>query len=292
MGRINLQAGGSPHSVEELEDLAFELRAKLLHLCGTYEGAVHIGGDLSAADIFTALYHYGLDVDPSDISNPDRDRFVLSKGHAAVCMYIAMAMRGFFSYEGIVNTYGQLDSAYGMHPCKVQLPGVECSTGSLGHGLPLAVGMALSARGRGESHRVFCLLGDGETGEGSVWEAAMAGRSNELGNLVAIIDRNRQLMTSFAEERVVFEPYPDKWAAFGWNVVNIDGHDMGQLVDSIDGLPAADSKRPTVIICETVKGKGVDFMERNLAWHAGSLGAADLDRAMEALKKSRMKELV
>lgn len=292
MGRINLQAGGSPHSVEELEDLAFELRSKLLHLCGTYEGAVHIGGDLSAADIFTALYHYGLDVDPSDISNPDRDRFVLSKGHAAVCMYIAMAMRGFFSYEGIVNTYGQLDSAYGMHPCKVQLPGVECSTGSLGHGLPLAVGMALSARGRGESHRVFCLLGDGETGEGSVWEAAMAGRSNELGNLVAIIDRNRQLMTSFAEERVVFEPYPDKWAAFGWNVVNIDGHDMGQLVDALDKLPAADSNRPTVIICETVKGKGVDFMERNLGWHAGSLGAADLERAMEALKESRTKESV
>lgn len=292
MGSINLQAGGSPHSVEKLEDLAFELRSKLLHLCGTYEGAVHIGGDLSAADIFTALYHYGLDVDPSDISNPDRDRFVLSKGHAAVCMYIAMAIRGFFSYEGIVNTYGQLDSAYGMHPCKVQLPGVECSTGSLGHGLPLAVGMALSARGRGESHRVFCLLGDGETGEGSVWEAAMAGRSNELGNLVAIIDRNRQLMTSFAEERVVFEPYPDKWAAFGWNVVNIDGHDMGQLVDALDKLPPADSNRPTVIICETVKGKGVDFMERNLSWHAGSLGAADLERAMEALEKSRTKESV
>lgn len=292
MGQTSLHTGRSPYSVEELEDLAFELRSKLLNLCGTYEGAVHIGGDLSAADIFTALYHYGLDVDPTDIANPARDRFVLSKGHAAVCMYIAMAMRGFFSYEGIVNTYGQLDSAYGMHPCKVQLPGVECSTGSLGHGLPLAVGMALSARGRGESHRVFCLLGDGETGEGSVWEAAMAGRSNELGNLVAFVDRNRQLMTSFAEERVVFEPYPDKWAAFGWNVVNIDGHDMGQLVDALDGLPAADSKRPTVVICETVKGKGVDFMERNLAWHAGSLGQADLERAMKALEASRQKESV
>ena len=227
----------------ELEDLAFELRSKLLHLCGTYEGAVHIGGDLSAADIFTALFEYGLHVDPTDLRNPERDRFVLSKGHAAVCMYIAMSIRGFFSYEGIVDTYGQLDSAYGMHPCKVQLPGVECSTGSLGHGLPLAVGMALSARGRGESHRVVCLLGDGETGEGSVWEAAMAARSNELGNLVAFVDRNRQLMTSFAEERVVFEPYPDKWAAFGWNVVHIDGHDMGQLVGG-DRRTAGDRQRP------------------------------------------------
>lgn len=292
MGQATLPVDEDRHTVEELEDLAFELRSKLLHLCGTYEGAVHIGGDLSVADILTALYHYGLNVDPTDIANPKRDRFVLSKGHAAVCMYIAMAMRGFFSYDGIVDTYGQLDSAYGMHPCKVQLPGVECSTGSLGHGLPIAVGMAMSGRGRGESHRVVCVLGDGETGEGSVWEAAMAARSNQLGNLVAFVDRNRQLMTSFAEERVVFEPYPDKWAAFGWNVVMIDGHDMGQLVNAIDALPPTDSNRPTVVICETVKGKGVDFMERNLAWHAGSLGAVDLERAMTALKATRTKETV
>lgn len=284
-------AVGERHSVGKLEDLAFELREKLLHLCGTYEGAVHIGGDLSAADIFTALFSYGLNVDPLDIANPARDRFILSKGHAAVCMYIAMAIRGFFSYDEIVRTYGQLDSAYGMHPCKVQLPGVECSTGSLGHGLPLAVGMALGARHCGETHRVVCLLGDGETGEGSVWEAAMAARSNELGNLIAFVDRNRQLMTSFAEERVVFEPYPDKWHAFGWNVIETDGHDMAQLVAAIDMLPSSDSDRPTVVICETVKGKGVDFMERNLAWHAGSLGAADLEHAMTALKNSRAKEL-
>ena len=292
MGQTTLPVDEHRHTVEELEDLAFELRSKLLHLCGTYEGAVHIGGDLSVADILTALYHYGLNVDPTDIANPKRDRFVLSKGHAAVCMYIAMAMRGFFSYDEIVDTYGQLDSAYGMHPCKVQLPGVECSTGSLGHGLPIAVGMAMSARGRGESHRVVCVLGDGETGEGSVWEAAMAARSNQLGNLVAFVDRNRQLMTSFAEERVVFEPYPDKWAAFGWNVVMIDGHDMGQLVNAIDALPPTDSNRPTVVICETVKGKGVDFMEKNLAWHAGSLGPVDLERAMTALTKTRTKETV
>lgn len=278
--------------VAELEDLAYELRQKLLQLCGTYEGAVHIGGDLSAADIFTVLFQYGLHVDPADIANPRRDRFVLSKGHAAVCMYIAMAIRGFFSYDEIVATYGQLDSAYGMHPCKVQLPGVECSTGSLGHGLPLAVGMALGARHRGERHRVVCLLGDGETGEGSVWEAVMAARSNRLGNLVAFVDRNRQLMTSFAEERVVFEPYPDKWRAFGWNVIETDGHDMAALVAAVDALPDTDSDTPTVVVAETVKGKGVDFMERNLAWHAGSLGAADLERALAALETTRQKESV
>lgn len=292
MSTQTLQTAGNPHTVEELEELAFELRSKLLHLCGTYEGAVHIGGDLSSADIFTALFEYGLNVDPTDLTNPARDRFVLSKGHAAVAMYIAMAIKGFFSYDGIVDTYGQLDSAYGMHPCKVQLPGVEASTGSLGHGLPLAVGMALSARGRGESHRVVTLMGDGETGEGSVWEAAMAANSNKLGNLVAFIDRNRQLMTSFDEERVVLEPYTDKWAAFGWNVIHVDGHDMGALVTAIDSLPPVDSDKPTVIVAETIKGKGVDFMERNLAWHAGSLGAADLERALAALAATRNKESV
>jgi transketolase len=287
MDQATAASGQAQHSVAELEDYAFELRSKLLYLCGTYEGAVHIGGDLSVADMLTVLYQYGMNVDPSNIANPTRDRFVLSKGHAAVCMYIAMAIRGFFSYDDIVATYGQLDGAYGMHPCKVQLPGVEASTGSLGHGLPIAVGMAMSARQRGEKHRVFCMLGDGETGEGSVWEAALVARSNELGNLVALVDRNRQLMTSFSEDRVVLEPYPDKWAAFGWNVIAVDGHDMASLVTAIDNLPASDSKRPTVLICETVKGKGVDFMERNLAWHAGSLGAADLERAMAALESTR-----
>ncbi len=274
-------------SVPQLEDLAYELREKLLELSASYSGSVHIGGDLSSADIFTMLFEYGLRVDPTDLRNPARDRFILSKGHAAVCMYIAMSIRGFFSFDEIVDTYGQLDSAYGMHPCKVQLPGVEVSTGSLGHGLPLAVGMALSARGRGESHRVVTLLGDGESGEGSVWEAAMAARSNELGNLVAFVDRNRQLMTSYSEDRIVLEPYPDKWRAFGWNVVHIDGHDMHALVEAFDELPATDSDRPTVVICETVKGKGVDFMEHSLSWHAGSLNANDFERAKRALAESR-----
>lgn len=276
-------------SIPELEDLAYELREKLLYLCGTYEGAVHIGGDLSIADILIALYHYGMNVDPSNISNPDRDRFVLSKGHAAVCMYIAMAMRGFFSFDDIVATYGQLGSAYGMHPCKVQLPGVEASTGSLGHGLPIAVGMAKSARQRGENHRVFTLLGDGETTEGTVWESAIVARSAELGNLVVIVDRNHQLMTSHSEDRVVLEPYLGKWAAFGWNTITVDGHNMKDLVSAIDNLPSTDSTRPTAIVCETIKGKGVDFMERSIAWHAGSLGKEDLERAMKALEAGRKK---
>ena len=271
---------GKP-TVAQLEDLALELRQKLLTLCGTYAGVVHIGGDLSAADIFTVLYQYGLNVDPKDIMMPTRDRFVLSKGHAAVCMYITMAIRGFFDYDEIVRTYAKLDSAYGMHPCKVQLPGVECSTGSLGHGLSLSVGMALSARTRKQQNRVFCLMGDGETCEGSVWEAAMAGSSYKLGNLVAFIDRNHQMMTQFTETMMTMEPYADKWRSFGWNTITVDGHNMSELVNVIDNLPAYDSDKPTAVVCETIKGKGVSFMEKVLGWHAGSLSEEDMQKALD-----------
>ena len=274
-------------TVSQLEDLAYELRKKLLNLCGTYNGIVHIGGDLSVADIFTALFQYGLNIDPADISMPSRDRFILSKGHAAVCMYITMAIRGFFDYDEIVRTYGQVDSAFGMHPCKVQLPGVECSTGSLGHGLAMAAGMAMSAKQRKQGHRVFCLMGDGETCEGSVWEAAMAASSYGLGNLVAIIDRNRQLMTSFSEDFIKMEPYSDKWRSFGWNVVEADGHNMGDLVKALDNLPAYNSDKPTAIVCATIKGKGVSFMERNIGWHAGSLSEEDMGKALEEIARGR-----
>ena len=274
-------------NVSQLEDLAFELKQKLLNLCGTYEGIVHIGGDLSVADIFTVLFQYGLNIDPKDIMMPTRDRFILSKGHAAVCMYITMAIRGFFDYDEIVRTYAKLDSAYGMHPCKVQLPGVECSSGSLGHGLALAVGMALSAKQRKAKHRVFCLMGDGETCEGSVWEAAISGASYHLGNLIGIIDRNKQLMTSHSEETIILEPYADKWRSFGWNVVEVDGHNMAALVAAIDNLPAIDADRPTALVCSTVKGKGVSFMERNIGWHAGSLSEEDMKKALDDIAAGR-----
>ena len=274
-------------SIGQLEELSYELRKKLLTMCGTYSGIVHIGGDLSVADILTVLFQYGLKIDPGDISMPGRDRFILSKGHAAVCMYIAMAIRGFFDYDEIVSTYGKLDSAYGMHPCKVQLPGVECSSGSLGQGLAMAVGMAMSGKQRKQGHRVYCLMGDGETCEGSVWEAAMAASSYKLGNLVAIIDRNGQLMTSFSEDLVTLEPYADKWRSFGWNVLECDGHDMASLISAIDSLPASDSDKPTAMVCKTVKGKGVSFMERNLGWHAGSLSEEDMQRALDEISKGR-----
>lgn len=266
--------------VARLKELAYEMRKKLLTLCGTYGGSVHIGGDLSMTDLLIGLFHYGMNVDPNDIKMPTRDRFILSKGHGAVCMYIAMAMRGFFNFDDILCTYGQLNSAYGMHPCKVHLPGVEASSGSLGHGLGLATGLALSAKQKGEKHRVFCMMGDGETCEGSIWEAAMTAHAYKLGNLVGIVDRNKQMMTSFSEESIMLEPYPDKWKAFGWDVVELDGHDMEQIVNALDHLPKTDSNKPTALICNTIKGKGVSFMERDIGWHAGSLSKEDMEKAL------------
>ncbi len=195
-------------------------------------------------------------------------------------MYIAMSLRGYFDYDEIVRTYGQLDRAYGMHPCKIQLPGVECSSGSLGQGLAMAVGLAFSARQKKQTHRIFCMMGDGETCEGEVWEAANTAGSYKLGNLIGIVDRNRQLMTSFDNDYMVLEPYADKWRAFNWDVVEIDGHDMGQIIDALDNLPPITNEKPTMLICNTIKGKGVSFMEKNLGWHAGALSQEDMEKAI------------
>ena len=281
-----------PKEVQRLQALAYEMRKKLINLCGSYDGVVHIGGDLSMTDLLIGLYHHGMNVDPKDIHSPTRDRFLLSKGHGAVCMYIAMSLRGYFDYDEIVRTYGQLGSAYGMHPCKIQLPGVECSTGSLGQGLAVAVGLAFSAKQKKQTHRVFCMMGDGETCEGEVWEAANTAGSYKLGNLVGVVDRNRQLMTSFDEDYMHLEPYPDKWRAFNWNVVEIDGHDMAQIVDALDNLPPVGDHKPTVIVASTLKGKGVRFMEHDLGWHAGALSKADTEKALADIEAdyARVKE--
>jgi transketolase len=276
--------------VRRLKDLACEMRKKLLYLCGNYEGAVHIGGDLSMTDLLIGLFHHGLNVNPKDLKDPKRDRFILSKGHGAVCMYIAMSLRGFFDYDEIVRTYGKLDSAYGMHVCKVYLPGAECSSGSLGQGLAVAVGMAFSARQKKQTHRVFCMLGDGETCEGEIWEAANTAGSYKLGNLIGIVDKNKQLMSSFAGEAMSFEHYEDRWRAFNWNVVEIDGHDMNQIVDALDNLPPTTNEKPTVLICNTIKGKGVSFMERVVGWHAGSLSKADMEKAIAEVETACAKE--
>lgn len=274
--------------VLRLRDLAWQARVNLCKLCGSYGGNIHMGGDMSMMDVLTCLFHHTMKVGPELEEDPKRDRFILSKGHGAACMYIVMALKGFFSYEEICETYGQAGSKFGQHPCKTHLPMLDVSTGSLGHGLAIAAGLAASAKQRGQSHRVFCVMGDGETCEGSVWEAAMTARAQKLGNLVAVVDRNRQLMTSFSEESICMDPYTDKWKAFGWNVVEIeDGNDMEQVTDALDSLENADAQIPTVVIANTVKGKGISFMERQIKWHAGSLNEKDLETALAELDAAR-----
>lgn len=269
--------------VQRLKELAYQMRRKLVLLCGSYEGSVHIGGDLSMTDVMVALFNHTLNLSPDRIQDPERDRFVLGKGHGAVGMYIAMELRGFFDFDQIVKTYGKMDSAFGMHPCKLRLPALECSGGSLGQGLAICVGMALSAKQKKQKHRVFCMLGDGETCEGEVWESIMSARAFGLGNLIALVDRNRQMMTSYTEDSIMLEPYPDKWKAFGWNVVEIDGNDMEQIVNALDALPDGSGTVPTVVICNTIKGKGISFMEKQIDWHLGHLNAEVAQAALKEL---------
>lgn len=278
------------NEIARLQKLAYEARRDLCKMCGAYSGNVHMGGDMSMIDVLTALFHHTMHVSPELENDPERDRFILSKGHGAVCMYIIMAQKGFFDYKEICDTYGKVGSKFGQHPCKTRLPMLDASTGSLGHGLPLSVGMAASAKQKGAQHRVFCMMGDGETCEGSVWEAAMTGRALGLGNLVALVDRNKQLMTSFSEDSIKLDPYADKWRAFGWNVIEVqDGNDMKQVVAALDSLPAG-GDTPTVVIANTVKGKHISFMERQIKWHAGSLNGQDLATALADLEAAYEKQ--
>lgn len=276
-------------TVESLKDKALLMRKRLLRLA--HEAAsLHIGGDLSMTDEMTVIFEYLLRLDPAHPKWPDRDRFVLSKGHGAGALYIALANRGYFDVEEIYATYGKLGTRFGMHPCRNHLPGVETSTGSLGHGLGIIVGMGLAARLDGRQNRVVTLIGDGELNEGSIWEAAMAASHYKLGNLVAFIDKNDLMMDGQVDDVMRVSPVDAKFAAFGWRVVNVDGNDMAQLVAAVDDLPPPDSDVPTVIVGQTVKGKGVDFMEHQQGWHSGSIDADTLRRCIEQVEAARALE--
>jgi len=276
--------------IEKLKDQALEMRKLILKLSHTT--MVHLGGDMSMADMMTALYMYKMVKDPDDVKSPKRDRFVLSKGHGAGCLYIAMAMAGYGTIDEIFETYGKWGSRYGMHPCKNQNPAMEVSAGSLGHGTAICSGLALAAKLRGDKHRVYTMLGDGECNEGAIWEGAEMASFYGLGNLVALVDRNMISLSSPTEAQPGgqgLEPFADKWRAFGWNVVEIDGHDMEQIVDALDNLPPADSNVPTVIIGHTVKGYGVSFMQNTAQWHHGVLNDEQLAQALAEVEQTRSK---
>jgi transketolase len=265
------------------------MRKNLLKLCH-YGGWLHVGGDLSITDVMTVVFEYMLHVDPARVDWEERDRFILSKGHGAGALYMSMANKGFFEPKEIFRTYGKLGTRFGMHPCRDELPGVEMSTGSLGHGLSIAVGLALSAKLKKQAHRVVAVMGDGECDEGTVWEGAMAAAHYKLGNLTAFVDKNGLSLDGFTKDIMNIEPLDEKFSSFGWNVVNVDGHDVAALVDVVDNLPPVTTEKPTVVIAKTVKGKGVAFMENNYKWHAGTVDEETLKECCAELDTKRESE--
>ena len=231
-------------------------------------GGGHAGGSCSAADILAALYFHRLRVRPDEPEWPERDRFVLSKGHANAALGAVLAQAGFID-DAVLDLFYALESPFGMHP-DIKVAGVEMCTGALGHGLPVAMGMALGARIQKQAFHTFVMLGDAELHEGSNWEAAMGAAHYRLANLTAIVDFNKIGQSGPLGDLIDVEPLADKWRAFGWQVREIDGHDMGEVVDALESLPFS-TDRPSVIIAHTVKGKGVSFAENTYVWHSNNV---------------------
>ncbi len=242
----------------------------------------HVGSALSIADIVATLYGAVLRVFPSDPQRPDRDRFLLSKGHAGAAVYAALAETGFFDPALLAQHY-QNGSVFSGHVSHKGVPGVELSTGALGHGLNVATGMALAAKRAGESWRAFALLSDGECDEGSTWEAAMFAAHHKLDNLVAIVDYNKLQSLGRVEDTLALEPFTDKWRAFGWSIEEVEGHNHAQLLAAFARAPFTQG-RPSVVIAHTTKGKGVSFMENQVAWHYRTPLGADFDAAIAELE--------
>ena len=246
-------------------------------------GAGHYTGTFSAAELFAALYYAQLRYRPGEPDWPDRDRFVLSKGHAAIGLYPVLADVGFFD-PALLDNYTRLHSRFGDHPDMRKIPGIDFSSGSLGHGLSTTLGMTLAARVQGRSYRSYVILGDGELCEGQVWEAAMAAGHYRAGSLVAIVDRNQLSIDGPTESIMGVEPLDEKFRAFRWQVQRIDGHDFDAILDAFAGLHADPHGPPQMIIADTVKGRGVQRMELDTNWHVGNLVGADYDDVLAEIE--------
>ncbi len=265
----------------ESVELAKKLRRHVVNMTNRGKSA-HVGSTLSMADIIAVLYTDVLNVDPATPDHPDRDRFILSKGHAGACVYAALAERGFFSTD-VLETHYQDGSKLSGHVSHKGVPGVELSTGSLGHGLPVAAGMAYAAKLAGGKHRVVVVMSDGECDEGSNWEAILFAAHHGLSNLTAIVDYNKIQSLATVSETLNLEPFRDKWVSFGWDVCEVDGHDHADLKRAM-GTPHPE--RPSVVIAHTIKGKGVSFMENTVLWHYRTPQGDELDAALEELEES------
>lgn len=240
----------------------------------------HTGGSLSSVDILTALYFHVMHTNPQNPGKLDRDRFILSKGHSVEAYYCTLAEAGFFSQD-ILDSYGKKDSILAGHPT-VKVPGVELNSGALGHGLSVGAGMALAAKRDKKKWKVYVLMGDGEQAEGSIMEAAMTANHYKLSNLIAIIDRNRLQISGYTEQVMQLDCLKQKWTAFGWKVLEVDGNNIQQLVDTFDKLPVV-AERPHLIIANTIKGKGVSFIENKAVWHHKVPNEAEYQQAINEL---------
>ena len=268
-------------SVAEMKTIARRLRCHIISMIGK-AGSGHPGGSLSAVEIVTALYFGLLQHKPKDPQWSDRDRFILSKGHAAPLLYAALAECGYFPVDELL-TLRQLNSRLQGHTDRTATPGVEMSAGALGQGLSFAIGIALAGHLNSQDYRVYALLGDGECDEGQVWEAAMSAAHFKLDNLVAIVDNNGLQIDGWNRDVMNLAPFNKKWQAFGWHVIEVDGHDLTQLIDAFEQAKLAKGQ-PTVIIAHTIKGKGVSFMENNPVFHGIAPNAAEVEIALKELE--------
>ncbi len=272
----------SQEDLTRLNQQAKQARRDIVDITG-WAGGAHIGGGLSVVEMLIILYYHYLNIDPQRPDWEDRDRMILSKGHAGVAYAPILARKGYFDFE-LLKNFNKFKSPFGMHLDGLKVKGVDASTGSLGHGLSMGVGLALGARHQKKDWYTYCILGDGECNEGSVWEAAMCASHFKLNNLLAFVDKNKLMIDGKTEEVMNLEPLPDKWRAFGWIVREVDGHSFEELAEAIDFAHATDSG-PVVIIAHTIKGKGVDFMEDNVKWHYGGLDSELIKQAHASVDK-------
>lgn len=266
---------------EQLQHITREIRGRLVELShGT--GAPHLGSSLSCVDILVAAYWTCLAIDPTRPDDPRRDRLLFSKGHAATTLYVTLAYRGFFPMA-LLDTFAQPGSTLSEHPNAHCAPGVEMASGSLGHGLPIGLGMALAARIQGQRYRVYVVMSDGECNEGSVWEAALLAPAHRLENVCVVIDYNKWQATGRSDQVTALQPLRQKWEAFGWSSYEADGHDLRALSLLLNRVPDGTGK-PVAVVAHTVKGKGVSFMEDNNDWHYRIPSAEELRKAKQELR--------
>jgi len=269
-------------SVEELKTMAATIRRDIIEMIHA-AGSGHPGGSLSATDIVTALYFRVMRIDPQNPDWPDRDRFILSKGHACPVWYAALAERGYYD-KSHLGTLRKINSILQGHADMLKTPGVDMTVGSLGQGFSAGLGMALSGKLRKKDYHVWVVIGDGEIQEGAIWETAMAGAKWKLDNLTAILDRNRLQNDDFIDDTMPIDPVPDKWLAFNWNVIEIDGHNMEEVVSALEEAKTVKGK-PTIIIAHTIKGKGVSFMENVAVWHGKAPSDEQAQQALEEISQ-------